>query len=70
MPFPCNDIVRWGLNLCSGPGYAGALSTKWGDPTVSTDSKSATVGDVYCIFSWICLHLKITGVSLQLEFAT
>ena len=39
--------IMWGLNWCPGPGYACTLFTKWGDPTVSCDSKSVTMGDVY-----------------------
>ena len=38
--------VPWGLNWCPGPGLACTLSTSGGDPTVSSDSKSATMGDV------------------------
>ena len=39
--------VPWGLNWCLGQGWADTLSTKWGDPSVSGNSKSATMGDEY-----------------------
>ena len=39
-------LSRGARTMCPGPGYAYALSTGWGDPTVSNDSKSATASDV------------------------
>ena len=39
-------MSRGARTSCPGPSYAYALSTEWGDPTVSGDSKSATVSDI------------------------
>ena len=39
-------MSRGESNRCLGPGYADTLSTKWGDPTASIDSKSATMGNI------------------------
>ena len=37
-------IVPWGLDLCMGPAMPACYPSFWGDPTVSSDSKSTTTG--------------------------